>query len=56
VAGALVAAGDYAFFAFEGNTYLYADANADGALSIDDALIQLTGVAVADLTAANLIV
>lgn len=56
VAGALVAAGDYAFFAFGGDTYFYSDSNGDGALSVDDALIQLTGVAVADLTAANLIV
>lgn len=55
VAGA-VAAGDFAFFAFEGDTYLYADSNGDDLLSVDDALIQLTGVAVADLTAANLIV
>jgi hypothetical protein len=57
VAGAVGAAGDdYAFFAFGGDTYLFVDSNGDGALSIDDALIQLTGVAVADLTAANLIV
>lgn len=55
VAGALGAVGDYAFFAFGGDTYIYSDSNADGLLNADDTLIQLTGVAVADLTAANLI-
>lgn len=54
VAGA-GAANDYAFFAFEGDTYFYADADGSGSLTADDALIQLTGVAVSDLSAANLI-
>lgn len=52
-AGALANNGEYAYFAFEGDTYIFVDIVADGALTVDDALIKLTGVAVADLTAAN---
>lgn len=54
VAG-VTAVGQHAFFQFGSDTYLYGNIAGAG-LTTTDALIQLTGVSVGSLTAANLIV
>jgi len=51
---AITAPGQHAFFQFAGDTYLYGNISGAG-LGTTDALIQLVGVSVASLTAANVI-
>ena len=54
--GTSTAAGSILVFAFGGNTYVGVDLAGGPGLQADDVLIELTGVKVADLTAANFIV
>jgi len=53
---AVAALGGLSVFVFGGATYIFDDTAAGAALNAGDTLIKLTGVAVADLTAANFVV
>ena len=50
------AAGDVYVFNFDGNAYIYADQDGNGALSADDGLIELVGVTVSQLNGTNFVV
>lgn len=48
-------AADLVVFAFGGNSYIGVDTDASGSLTVEDVLIELAGIAVTDLTAANFV-